>query len=54
MARSKSKQKRMRHIRWLKYKRRLEKKKLLQKLNSPNISQEQEVEIINKNQENKE
>jgi hypothetical protein len=32
MARSKSKQKRKRHIRWLKYKRRMEKKKELQKL----------------------
>ncbi len=54
MARSKSKQKRMRHIRWLKFKRRIEKKKELEKLMSQNISQNKEAEVTSENKENKE
>lgn len=54
MARSKSKQKRMRHIKWLKYKRRMEKKKELQKLMSQNINQPKEAEVPSENKEDKE
>jgi len=43
----------MRHIRWLKYKRRMEKKKELQKLAFQNISQSNEAEIITDNKEDK-
>lgn len=51
MARSKSKQKRMRHRRWLKYKRRMEKKKELQKLMSQEINQTKEAKITGENKE---
>ncbi|MEO0096614.1 MAG: hypothetical protein ABIK78_00780 [candidate division WOR-3 bacterium] len=51
MARSKSKQKRMKHIRWLKYKKRREKKKESPKLLSQNITQTQGTEISGKNKE---
>ncbi|MCS7250461.1 MAG: hypothetical protein N2323_01365 [candidate division WOR-3 bacterium] len=51
MARSKSKQKRMRHKRWLKYKRRMEKKKELQKLMSQEIDKTKEAEISEQTKE---
>lgn len=52
MGRSKSKQKRMRHIRRLKYKRRIEKKKELQKLISQNISHTSSIKVTSENKEN--